>query len=634
MKKICHFFIFISQYLFYWLIYPIAFLVYGNKRVWLVCERGDDARDNGYWMFKHLREHHSYVNCYYLINKKSVDYQLVNKIGKVVRYKSFKHWLLYCVAEVRMSTHLAAFAPGNFIGEWFKHHKQKGVNVFLQHGITHNEFPSNYFEHNGSDLFICGAEPEHKHISQNCNYPESNVAFTGFARFDGLHNIELKKQILIMPSWRNYLFDCSIEHFKNSKYYKKWTSLLCNEQLYNYCKFNNIKIVFYPHYSMQHFISSFDYLNNDVVTIADFDHYSVQTLLKESALLITDYSSILFDFAYMRKPQFLYQFDEEDFYGKHYKHSYFDHKKDGFGDVISEETELVNKIISLKEPYNIEERYLNKINSFFPIYDEFNSERIYQAVVKKFIQKKKHFMGINELNAVVTGDDYGRNYESSEGIRRAFKEGYIQYASIILNKDERDCLDLDNIDKTKIRLHLNLTEGYASYGNTSIYAYSVNDNNSISRKEFNTRKGYFSLSEHAQNVVANETKVQIANYKKLGFTNLAFDGHGHIHLKKPIAKIIIPIFKQEGFVFTRRSANIKKGKLLSRFYKHSVDRMYKRNFKMASYFGSCDDFIHIRNYRKFKNRTIEIMTHPFIERNGLLVNRNDIDFDLLYNKKN
>lgn len=633
MRKLAHGFLFIIQYCFYWILCPVAKLFYGNKRIWIISERGDDARDNGYWMFKHLSTEHSYVNQYYLIDKKSVDYKKVKNLGKVVKYKSFKHWLLYCAAEVRMTTHLAAFAPGNFIGEYFKHHKQKGVNVFLQHGITHNEFPSNYFEHNGSDLFICGAKPEFNHISTNCGYPGSNVVYTGFARFDGLHEFEVKKQILIMPSWRSYLSDASIEDFINSQYFKEWSRVLENKDLIEYCKVNSIKVIFYPHYEMQKFISCFSKLENDVISIANFDNYDVQTLLKESALLITDYSSILFDFAYMRKPQILYQFDKEDFYGKHYQHSYFDHGKDGFGDVVFGENELVSKIKSFGSEFTLSELFLSNINMFFPIFDDLNCERIYQEIVRKFISKKKQHKFVDELNVVLTGDDYGRNFESSEGIRQAFKKDFIQHASIILNKDERDNLDLVNIDKSKFGLHINLTEGFASYGDTSIYAYSVNDQNSISKKEFNTRRAYYKMSENAKEVIRQEVAAQAKKYKELGFENLVFDSHGHIHNKLPIAKEIIPVMKGDSFTFVRRPSNLSKTKLLQKMYKHKIYKLYKKNFNTYEYFGSCDDFIHLKHYRKFKGKTIEIMTHPFINKYGKLVNRRDIDFSLLYKEK-
>ena len=67
--------------------------------------------------------------------------------------------------------------------------------------------------------------------------------------------------------------------------------------------------------------------------------------------------------------------------------------------------------------------------------------------------------------------------------------------------------------------------------------------------------------------------------KELGFENLVFDSHGHIHNKLPIAKEIIPVLKNEGFVFCRRPSNIAKSKLLQRIYKHHVFKLYKKNFE-------------------------------------------------------
>lgn len=387
MKKLIKIFLFPFQLIFYYLLFPIAKLIYCGKKVFIVCERGDDARDNGYHFFKYLCENKSEISSYYLIDKKSVDYSKVKKLGKVVSYKSFKHWLLYCAAKARLTTHLAAFAPTNYLGEWFKHHKQSGINVFLQHGITHNEFPSNYYEFNGSDIFVCGAKPEYDHILKNCHYPDGNVVYTGFARFDNLHNAKTKKQILIMPSWRSYLYQLSNKDFEISKCYQTWISLLSDTKLIEYCREKNIKIIFYPHYEMQKFVSMFKKEENDVLTVADFNHFDVQTLLMESSLLITDYSSILFDFAYMRKPQLLFQFDENEFYGKHYKRSYFDHRRDGFGKVVIDVPTLVNEILDIcNVNFKLEDFYKKNIEDFFPLYDQCNSKRIFDSILnnKKF----------------------------------------------------------------------------------------------------------------------------------------------------------------------------------------------------------------------------------------------------------
>ena len=45
-----------------------------------------EARDNGYWFFKYLREKHPEQSCVYAIKKKSVDYQKVAKLGRTVEY--------------------------------------------------------------------------------------------------------------------------------------------------------------------------------------------------------------------------------------------------------------------------------------------------------------------------------------------------------------------------------------------------------------------------------------------------------------------------------------------------------------------------------------------------------------------
>ena len=57
---------------------------------------------------------------------------------------------------------------------------------------------------------------------------------------------------------------------------------------------------------------------------------SYQDLLNNSSVLLTDYSSVFFDFAYLKKPV-IYYHPENDSY--HYEGSYFDYETMGFGDV-------------------------------------------------------------------------------------------------------------------------------------------------------------------------------------------------------------------------------------------------------------------------------------------------------------
>ena len=63
-------------------------------------------------------------------------------------------------------------------------------------------------------------------------------------------------------------------------------------------------------------------------------------MLKESSMLITDYSSVFFDVAYMHKPIIYYQFDRDAFRQGHYQEGYFSYD-DGFGPVAFDTESLL-----------------------------------------------------------------------------------------------------------------------------------------------------------------------------------------------------------------------------------------------------------------------------------------------------
>ena len=150
----------------------------------------------------------------------------------------------------------------------------------------------------------------------------------------------------------------------------------------NKLKEHNLKLFFYPHYEMQKYISMFK-SSNDHIVIADFDSYDVQELLKKSKLLITDYSSVFFDFAYMLKPCIYYQFDVKDFTEQHYGKGYFDYEKDGFGKVVSDSETLIEEIVKIiNRNFKLEEQYSSNICRFFQKHDTNNCQRIFEEIRK------------------------------------------------------------------------------------------------------------------------------------------------------------------------------------------------------------------------------------------------------------
>ena len=122
---------------------------------------------------------------------------------------------------------------------------------------------------------------------------------------------------------------------------------------------------------------------DDAVVLADFAHYDVQNLLKESKLLITDYSSVFFDVAYMGKPCVYYQFDREKFYSSHYQKGYFDYDTMGFGEVALSHEELIDVVVRyIQTGFWVKDEYKGRTDSFFPVRDQNNCKRIMDEILK------------------------------------------------------------------------------------------------------------------------------------------------------------------------------------------------------------------------------------------------------------
>ena len=370
----------IVEYTKYYLLFPLALLLYANNEIYIVSERGVDARDNGYHMFSYLRKYHPEKECYFIIDKKSPDFQKVAELGDVVQYRSLRHYLLFISAKYKLSSHVMGYSPDaeRYISLHVRHHIP-GFHIFLQHGVIKDDIEGLYKENTGVDIFICGAKPECDFVSQTFHYGQ-DAKYTGLARYDALQNIKTEDYILFMPTWRVYLRISSEKDFFSSLYFQKWYSLLHNEQLIRTLQKHHLKLVFYPHFEMQKYIHLFGNSSDEII-LADFASFDIQKLIKEAKMLVTDYSSVFFDFAYMEKPCVYYQFEDNDFYSKHYQHGYFDFKNSGFGEVAESEEEIL-PIISeyIDSNCELKEKYRLRIKGFFPLHDNKNCERIYEAI--------------------------------------------------------------------------------------------------------------------------------------------------------------------------------------------------------------------------------------------------------------
>ncbi|MEB7725171.1 CDP-glycerol glycerophosphotransferase family protein [Mammaliicoccus fleurettii] len=351
-----------------------------DPNIWLIGERFDTAQDNGIVFFNWLRANTS-IDAYYVIDENALDYQNLKHNKKVLKFGSIEHFKIASKAKVLVSTHdfenILPYKPAKgFFGY------EDTLKVFLQHGVLGRksvEYHKDYYEQPFDIFNVSSMSEKYDVVVNEMGYDKEQVYISGLSRFDNLpianENNNIKK-ILIMPTWRDWLN--SDFTFENSEYLEKYLSLIKNKKLNQLIESNNVEINFYPHYRAQSYFKLF-LMNNDIkVQYVELGEKSVQSLLIEHDLLITDYSSVSFDFTYMNKPVIFYHFDVERFFRKGILrpiHETF------LGEIMYDEKKLVDQIYDYVVKDSFKKVEVEK-DSIFKYIDKNNNERIYNSIVE------------------------------------------------------------------------------------------------------------------------------------------------------------------------------------------------------------------------------------------------------------
>lgn len=361
------------------LMYMAGYPFLKNKHIWFFMDRPEVADDNGMHLFKYAVERDTDITKYFVVKKDSPDYEKMKQYGKVLGFKSIKHRFLGMFVENIVTSH-----PDNEIiyPFWGSYPHIAGLlksnNAFLQHGIIKDDISSwlNKFNMNLS-FFLTSARLEYESVFKYpYNYDEDVVQLLGLPRYDTLENNEDKKQIIIMPSWRRNLTRKPRDYIAKTEFFKRFNNLINNKRLIEACKKNGYEIIFRPHPKVYEFIDMFD--ENDYVNI-DYDKVPYQTLFNNGSLLITDYSSVAFDFSYLHKAILYYQYGSD--YHFDIEDGYFDYETMGFGEVVKSEDKLVDLIIEyIENDCKIKDEYSKRIDEFFLYTDKNNCQRVYDKI--------------------------------------------------------------------------------------------------------------------------------------------------------------------------------------------------------------------------------------------------------------
>lgn len=379
------------------LIMPIKYFYKhtAKKKIWLISDRVNMAGDNGEALFLYLSQiKDPDVDLYFVIGDQCPDFERMNQYGKVVVRNSDEYKTLHLLADCIISSHADEYVIDPFYvssaTDIFRDIVFDPKYVFLQHGVIKDDLSGWLNRYNKNITgFITAAKPEYQSIL-DCDYFYSpkEVWLTGLPRHDRLYN-DPKRYITIMPTWRKYLsqfgsadHETSIacDNFKNSEFYKFYNALINNERLLSAAEEYNYTVCFMPHPNLMGSMESFDH--DDRVTFFGFDK-PYREIFAESDLVMTDYSSSVMDFAYLRKPIVYCQFDREEFFaGDHvYVEGYFDYEADGFGEVTYDLNSIVDIMIDyMKNNCKPKPVYTERADKFFAFNDKNNCERVYKKL--------------------------------------------------------------------------------------------------------------------------------------------------------------------------------------------------------------------------------------------------------------
>ena len=367
-----------------------------SKKIWLINDRKDQAGDNGEYFFRYLNKiQPKDISFYFVIEKNCSDSKRLKSFENIIYLKSKRYKNLFVKSDKIISS-----VSENWVTDAFNKDSKYMIDlyhfdlIYLQNGIIKDDLSWHLNKiAKKFDLIITSSKKEYKSIlNNNYGYDKNNLALTGLPRFDNLIKIsnetQKEKIIIIFPTWRSYikgtrdlitLKSIKTENFINTTYFNFYNNLINDQQLLSIMQKNDYKGVFclHPNFAEQYIY--FD--ENNIFSVKK--SCNQQELFAKASLLVTDYSSIFFDFGYIEKPVIYTQFDYDEYRNRQFHKGYFDYRKDGFGKICYDIQCTIKLIISeIENGCILNKLYKKRIKRFFLYHDDNNSYRTFMEIIK------------------------------------------------------------------------------------------------------------------------------------------------------------------------------------------------------------------------------------------------------------
>lgn len=340
------------------LLFPFVFLFYNlfgrNKKIWIFGSwRGNKYSDNSKSLFEYVVKNEKDIYPIWITKNKVVFQELTRKKYPVLMNNSLK--AIYYMLRAGFSTGTLSATTDSFGAKWYLAYAIK--TLYLTHGM-----PS---KHAGYDeprmkkkkeliggkrslpiriyfMLFPQKDPQKQHSISTSNFfvpflesalliPAKNILVTGTPRLDALFSTERNeyisdireqfptaKIIIYMPTFRDsYDGGTSFKPFEQFGFNKKRFIDILEQK--NYVFLNK------GHY-WDGLLSEEEY-SDRFINVIDSPLLDIYDIIKDVDILMTDYSSIYFDFLPLMKPVILTPFDFSTF-TKNNRAQYYDYFKE------------------------------------------------------------------------------------------------------------------------------------------------------------------------------------------------------------------------------------------------------------------------------------------------------------------
>lgn len=323
--------------------------------------------------------------CYYILE--DITTQVPGNAKKVKRISLYYFYLFakagFWVSDTRMPTYLRKRRKTVYIQTWHGTPLKKLAldlqQVSMEGEKSLDDYKKNFTKNSSTWDYLLSQNSYSTNIFRRAFAFQKDVLEIGYPRNDILfwdnHKDTIialkqkfglpldKKLILYAPTWRDN------EHYSHLTY--KFSSqmdiaFLMDKLSDEYC------ILLKAHYLVgeqldiskyQGFVYSFD------------ASYDIAELYLVSDLLITDYSSVMFDYSLLRRPMLFYTYDLET-YKDNLRGFYFDFMKEAPGPIVITTEELVDEILHYDSS-----KYTEKYNAFINKYNHADCGQASKIVV-------------------------------------------------------------------------------------------------------------------------------------------------------------------------------------------------------------------------------------------------------------